>query len=893
VKKEPHEPKVRPSHTSITPHGAVISDDPSEHSNGLSDTSKSYAANGEVKEAIASPADEFRRKYEEIWGGLKIKPHQRNVASPSVTLLKEGPYSTGNETSRSKEPTPKPLNRTADIVHAKTHCKSKRIRNAGIPQRLLKRRSHVLHYNHRQMRKLKLPRKPTKWVSWTPGKSSYLLDWERRFAILNVRHQYYRRRPKFISTAKNQFLEEFKKALIEHDSSVTLRASWEMIPEAQREKLWPELICTALDKYPNASLKVLAATYTEPYPPDYAASDSVDFIVSHYLRNKQSPEPRDVLKVYGVICYLLRNGPPGHLHLDQSSIYLLLTNLDQAQVKPLYEILEEVEHPLHHNTLMQFSYRLASSGDTDSAFKVLKRIRDRGGDFNSPKMLSLCARVLERKGRHSSTGISDSQIFEFMLKCEMKPNIIIYNILLRNSFEGGDHETGWQIYDMMIENGIKADEHTYSILLNDSKLRMDQSALRRVIGMIRESGIHNAHIGTDILHAILLLNHGGAPSRSLSQRHKSPTSFERMLPVYCEYFDSRPLAQIIPVFLTRFGDLIPHSSKSESVMEPPAPTLIVMLTGLLMESTPQNAINYYHWFQHLVSTGNTVVSGLLQSTHVYNLFLMAFGQSSKTLDWCPRIIGDMLSTSANSLSARTDTANQATSKSQVALPEPLSRGAGNETSLSDTSRSPRAALTNGGTPDVQASSDSCQSPPLPDVYTWSILLDIFISHRQARAAEKVLTMMESRGVIPNQVTWNSLAVGYARMQDIGMTVDVIDRLEKANLQADDITMRGMSRIKNRRALIEAMKAKEDANSKTTSESRNTHKALDLLDKALIADGQLHGMLQDEYIRDGTGKVVPVVRDIISRDLEPLYSPVRPKYPRLKGDIGEDSVVHEM
>jgi hypothetical protein len=74
-------------------------------------------------------------------------------------------------------------------------------------------------------------------------------------------------------------------------------------------------------------------------------------------------------------------------------------------------------------------------------------------------------------------------------------------------------------------------------------------------------------------------------------------------------------------------------------------------------------------------------------------------------------------------------------------------------------------------------------------------------------------MMQERGIQPNLVTWNTLAVGYARLQEERMTVDAISRLRGSGLTPDDITMASLRRIRDRRTLLEAMKRKEQKESK--------------------------------------------------------------------------------
>ena len=214
------------------------------------------------------------------------------------------------------------------------------------------------------------------------------------------------------------------------------------------------------------------------------------------------------------------------------------------------------------------------------------------------------------------------------------------------------------------------------------------------------------------------------------------------------------------------------------LMDPNIPTLVVMLTALLRERTePVLVLHFYNHFCDLVKAGDVTATALAKSTHVYNIILMALGRFTETLALCPRLIGEMLSQNAEGTSV-------------------------NGSLQSAVEREP---------PPDHAPAAQQKLHPKPDVYTWSILLKIFMDHGQPRAAEKVLAMMEERKVWPNQVTWNRLIVGYARMQDMSMTVDAVDRLKRSGFDIDGVTMKGLSYFQNRRALIEAMRASEVRN----------------------------------------------------------------------------------
>jgi pentatricopeptide repeat protein len=671
-------------------------------------------------------------------------------------------------------------------------------------------------------RLLLTPKLPVKIARWSPSQApDSLFFWQKRFTRLRLRLE---GTPKMIDHEACLADPSFYEGLLRTDCSTSLRKSWEALPAEKRGDLWPDLMLTALNERPTEVLKLLVATYVEPYPPGYAVSDSLDHVVSYYLGNRTNRNPKNALEILRVFQHMLRLTPRGHIHLSQKSVHLLLKNLDDVFVRVLYEVLTETGHPMTRHTLMHFAPKVRLSSGPDERIEILQKMWEKGSDFNSPQVLSVCASLLQRKGRSSELRYSDSEIFEFMLQCGVKPNIIIYNVLLQNSLESHDPETAWQIHDMMVENGVETDAYTYSLLFTDAKLRNDRNTIKRILSIIGAKHMRNAHVATDILHMIDLFRQESEMFVQWGESGRPPKLSERMLKVYRQYFRLEPLAHIVPWL----GSLYPNSTSSarsnmpesttlskNSLMDPEIPTLVVMLTILLRERTePAPVVQFYNRFSDLLKAGDPIATALAQSTHVYNIVLMALGRFSETLALCPRIIGDMLSANTTAIFSNVD-APSASSEAQTLA----------------------------------------QFHPKPDIYTWSILLKVFMDHGQPRAAEKVLSMMEERKVYPNQVTWNSLIVGYARMQDMSMTVNAIDRLKRSGYDLDEVTMKGLSFFQNRRALIEAMKA---------SDAKNAGKSIRKRPRAMgLALGALNKtlrMVQDGVEGDGLQPEADVMDD---------------------------------
>ena len=632
----------------------------------------------------------------------------------------------------------------------------------------------------------------------------------------------------------------FPPALIERyinqETSSSLREAWEKLPGKRRVRLWPQLMTTALRDCPEKAMKILSATYFEPYPDGKAFSDCLNFIIWYYLRFAEPSEDTPALELFKSISRLLLEGPSDHVYLSQTSIFLLMVHLRSPDlVEKLYRTMDKINNPLHHNTLMQFAHRLAKSGAhyTNIAYEILENLGSlRGVDFDTTNMRKICTTMLMAAG--PNTKFQHMELVEFMVKCGLKPNIIIYNVLVYKTLKAGEHSRGWQIYETMKETGIEPDAYTYSILLNDAKKRMDTDAISYVTNAVRERSLWNSRIVTDALHAMFLLS-----LRKLRENERDArrigveipampanvtTSFEETLPVYCEYFQFEPLARLIP----GLEGIYKHVTKSDSLpiqqdelVEPNTPVLLIMVFALLKSfddpDTPK--IFYEHW-KKLVQNNDPIVTQMSNQRKsypfrtVYNLTLLALGKHASRIPECLKIIGDM------------------------------------------TAKAPDPPDT--GDPDIYEPPPL--SPPKPDVSTWSALVSIFQKHRQTRAAEKVLDMMKERGIQPNRVTWNTLLTGYVNMQDTPKVIDTLDRLVKAGIAADASMTGALRSIRDRRSLVEGINKLDEERA-----AKEIKRVEGVLENAEAANAEAEGTGENaENDRDGENDDF-VVKDMMTRN----------------------------
>jgi pentatricopeptide repeat protein len=796
--------------------------------------SSPVGSNGHAVPTVSS--DDVQRKYLEIWGELLEQNVERPVhagpmpahAEPNVDLARI--ISIRQEAHRRKAPS------STKQDHAHAHKRDeKRTRSitattsnptpqhASTRLQYTKDRKAVKHYYR------PLPYGYTKFITFRPSRTRipYSSSWNRRFARLNLpfddkipADDHIRNGQKPIREFKHLTLIE---TMAKANNVQEMKSRWLNLGGSTRSRIWEEFMIEVLYTHPDKAINFLVAT-SSSQTPTHAITDCLEYIVRRQVGDSAGLSAEIAQQILPKMLKLVNSYAAP---LSQNTVFHTIQNLDVSALKTLYLSLTIKGISLHQNTRLQFTSRLAKLGDTEAAMRMLGRLYKFGADFSKPGFESVCATVLAGKYRKVDD-FQKSDIFASMLFYGLQPNIIFYNTLLQNAILADDPDTAWRIHDLMEVNGVKPDAHTYSHLLNDAKWRLDEDVIKRILNIIQEKQIKSPHVTTDLLHAIILIHQRQLkddmpPSGAL----RATPPFKSMLSLYSQVFDIQPIRDIAPKHVIRHNGAI--RAPPNEPMTPPLRTLVVMCLGLLCEhDRGRTSAEFYGHLRHLLQIGNETAIRLASSEILLNAIILALGENNTTLPLCTEVIRDMLDGIPPDAQNHRMDFNEADGVEGSALSE-----AGQTTLVS-----PQSASTNSRSEQSPSETDPSSthprvpSPgsnivlPKPSVHTWTILLKAFMSHNQPRAAEKVLAMMRSRGIEPNQITWNTLLHGYAKMQDVQKTVDVINRFQSEGWEADAIATRGLEQIKDRAKLIEAVKAAErekkgDENVEATGSSEGT------------------------------------------------------------------------
>ena len=226
--------------------------------------------------------------------------------------------------------------------------------------------------------------------------------------------------------------------------------------------------------------------------------------------------------------------------------------------------------------------------------------------------------------------------------------------------------------------------------------------------------------------------------------------FGAMLNFYKQHCDLRPIQE-----LSMCGDETKPPSVTGCHRAWPTSYILthMILTYVMLHQSSLGLIHNYNLYYQHVKENHPLIAPLAQNDIVANSFILAFGKNPSTLQHCTTVVRHMLEFSSPDFAAFGSI--------------------------------PFAA---------------------PTTQTWSILVAAYFRHYQRRPAEKVLDMMRERGMHRDIVTWNTMIMGYAKMQDVDAAVDAVEGMKVAGFEVDPFTIKGLRRLRTEDRLRKALRA---------------------------------------------------------------------------------------
>ncbi|KAI2639992.1 hypothetical protein GGS21DRAFT_504494 [Xylaria nigripes] len=548
-----------------------------------------------------------------------------------------------------------------------------------------------------------------------------------------------------------------------HNELTSMRMAWQRLDQRMREERWPQMILSALGSEPRTFPAFIQSTFDPSWCPSYVVEDMLYLLHRrHQLTPSKFTKRRDDMKskVGAIGLFILDNCPPGYLVLEQTALLLISSSLSISKLSEFLKFLQNIDHPLNANTLLQFASRFAKGFDTKlQAVDILHFLTGVPGfDLNTPSAASVCTSLL---GLNENEPLPDNDaapdvFFKFLLEKGFQPNILQLSALMRNFCIRGHIDTAWEIFRLMIQYGLQPDHYVYSILFNGAKKNSDSALTERLFYMISSRSAWSPVLVNDFLDLLYRENEWQVEQRR-RQRKKLNNAWRPMLQLYAKFYDLAPLQRLTsfplenllqlpavrPNFVTnsvRLADSV-VPLPADKLMQPDGITICLML-GAHMRSllSAEYAYRYYIHFLSLVKQKNPAVLSLLaeRGTMVHDIFIRTLVQFRTTIHFAVKQLWNMINDAAREKEERGYNLHY----------------------------------------------------HRPSVHTWTIIINGYKNHRNARSAVNIFKMMTSIGQVePTLATWNALIQVYARARNVNAAVRAVVALEKAGLQPNDRTIK--------------------------------------------------------------------------------------------------------
>lgn len=589
--------------------------------------------------------------------------------------------------------------------------------------------------------------------------------------------------------------------LYELEGIANMRRAWGELDVKAREEKWPKVMLSTLKSCPDKAIQVLEATL-DPLPPGYAINDvlrlSLETLEPSKITNlrERNAKTEEFLEVFSKV---IEDLPKGHVPLKQSTLGVLCRKLSEEQVAELYQILCKTNFRLHRHTRLHIASSFAASlSRKEMAFEILKGIADEGVDLNQSHYSSVITTLLQTPhvgevGTRSESAFSPQQALQYFIERGFSPNVINITSLLQSLCRQGDVAEAVRLPLLLAESGVQLDARCAATVFRGAKESLKEENIKGAFNVAKAAQVPYTDVLNNALHSVFYF----AEMESREQRFRRPWGaplFVPLLRIYAKKFDLEPLQWLLPDTLPlvlaqeesdnlekfsanqsrdwRFKrTIVPvvdefFSSGPSDKLPPTSTTLAIMLRAYIRSlSQPYDLMSFYAFFKSRLEEQETRSRGVEffkeQASLIHDTLILTMCESRELLRPALQVFGDMLRSS-------------------------LSQKAGEGDQGSATTR------------------ESSQIHPPPSVFTFSIVLHGLLLRGEKEMAEQVFRVMQENDIEPNIITWNTLAKGYAIMQNIPRTVRTFQELETVGFKPDAFTFKAFSKLKDQTQALKMM-----------------------------------------------------------------------------------------
>jgi pentatricopeptide repeat protein len=539
--------------------------------------------------------------------------------------------------------------------------------------------------------------------------------------------------------------------------------NWNAFDAETREQYWPHLLVYLLDKFPYRAQHFLQALTHRPCVESlnlWIIADAFEHLARGYLNKSWNSVAhgervlQSKAQFMPTFYHVFREHLAPHKRICSQDFLFCVAKLASVEdFQRIFDLMKESGTLIGHHVLLHYANTFAKAGDFRQALSCLGTIAEGASNDKSRVQISnekrfrwSCALTLHRsmmnkENYHETTGIV-ATIVDFGVKLD----IILYNVIIHNAMQAGDHHTAFKVYNTLDENGLKPDKVTFSTLLHGCTTMADPLEFNDFAEYCAETAkeMKDPRLATDYLYyQFVRLHRESRNTDALLGR------LQQLRRTYLQFFSPRSLEPFWAVGTASSSANPPPPSDNilaeSTFMDPPPVALYIMLQIEILKASSTNkdrVWTLYQKFTGLVQTRHDpVLCKLAKNPIIWNAFLLFFCRVQH-FEHASQVVRDMA---------------------------------------------------DNGSP--------------PNIYTWNIFMQGFFKTQQIHAAERVYEIMRSRGFEPDQFTYEVMLRGYARAQHVRKVGEVMEYVEREK-QVDPKLLRDLARVHDqRRVLHELEKAR--------------------------------------------------------------------------------------
>ncbi|OAL48829.1 hypothetical protein IQ07DRAFT_655493 [Pyrenochaeta sp. DS3sAY3a] len=324
---------------------------------------------------------------------------------------------------------------------------------------------------------------------------------------------------------------------------------------------------------------------------------------------------------------------------SQELLYNLVGLAQGEDLKEVFRCLSQSRTGLSFDTLLHYANAFGEAGHHFDAIRCLKQLKMRfraswESVVDRQRLRWTCALILRKSMSKSQAYHETPSIVASFVQLGIKMDITLYNVVMHNAMEAGDHSIAFKVYNTLESNGLEPDAHTFSILLQGCTVQDDSAIFHKFAQHCAEKAkeLKHPYLATDYLYYHYML-HNNIPDPGQT----AATLWQSFL----KFFSAEDLQPLIIEQPDLMASVVQQSSEPEPKVESSSMAMYIMLRAELRSAqavSTHRVSRLYKQFRDLAQT--PALSELAQQPVVWNAFLLAFCQKSQFAD-ASQVIKDM------------------------------------------------------------------------------------------------------------------------------------------------------------------------------------------------------------------------------------------------------------